>query len=420
MASSKRAPTKVIIVGCGVAGPVLACFLKSKGYTPVVYERIVRDSDGGLSLMLQANGLRVLALIPGLLDQLPGVVEDHMEFCSTVPGHEDQLGEYTYITSSDTARLTMEDLDNIPGMGIRRYDFLHLLSETALQAGVEIHYERKVVDVHQHADSVEVKFEDGTTDTASFVVGCDGIHSNTRVSLFGREEASYTGLTQLGGFSPAPKSWKHKNTMSNYFGEESHMISYQVGPNLNSWAITRREAEHKETWRAVDDSMLQELKKDPVSEWSFGAGELLQTAHKMIKYGLYDRPELKTWYKGRVVLLGDAAHPTSPHLGQGANQALEDIYHLVRVLMKYNPSAGDPSTEVLKDAFEEYEGIRLPRTSALVKQARQVGDKMRVISGVDACLARDESVRATWANPEIGLRNLARARTGPFEGESEI
>ncbi|KAJ3713415.1 hypothetical protein C8R42DRAFT_593238 [Lentinula raphanica] len=423
MTSAEKSATKVIIVGCGVAGPVLAWFLKSKGYQPVVYERIARDSDGGLSLMLQANGIRVLALIPGLLEELPGVVEDNMAFYSTVPGHEEMLGEYTFESSLKTASVPLKDLlINSLGMGIRRHDFLHLLAETAIKAGVEIHYERKVVDVQQSANSAEVEFEDGTTDTASFVVGCDGIHSNTRISLFGKEKASYTGLTQLGGFSPSPKSWKHKNTMANFFGEESHMISYQVGPDLNSWAITRRETEHKETWRAVDDSMLQELKQDPVAEWGHGAGELVQTAYKMTKYGLYDRPELKTWFKGRVVLLGDAAHPTSPHLGQGANQAFEDVYHLVRVLIKYNPSAGDPSTETLKNAFEEYENIRITRTSALVKQARQTGDELRVVSGLEACLARNEGVRAAWADPENGpgLRGLAKARTGPFEGESEI
>ncbi|KAJ3809644.1 FAD/NAD(P)-binding domain-containing protein [Lentinula aff. lateritia] len=416
MASS---PTKVIIVGCGVAGPVLACILKSKGFRPVVYERIKRDSDGGLSLMLQSNGLRVLALIPGLLEQLPGQVENHMAFYSTVPGHEELLGDYTLKTPLDTVG-TMNNSVNSVGMGIRRHDFLRVLSETVTRAGVEIHYEHKVVDVQQDADIVHVKFENGTIDTASFVVGCDGIHSNTRISLFGKEEASYTGLTQLGGFSPSPKSWTRKNAMVNYFGEETHMISYQIGPDLNSWAITRREAEHKETWRAVDDSILEELKKEPVSKWGFGAGELVQTAEKMIKYGLYDRPELKTWHKGRVILIGDAAHPTSPHLGQGANQALEDVYHLVRVLLKYNPSVREPSTGALKNAFEEFESIRLPRTSSLVKQARQTGEKTRVIKGTAACLSRNEAIRTIWANPEASVQSLANARSGPFDGESEI
>src|ERR1700761_2352369 len=100
-----------------------------------------------------------------------------------------------------------------------------------------------------------------------------------------------------------------------------------------------------------------------------------------MKYGLYDRPELKTWHKGRVVLLGDAAHPTSPvrkqlgasiivpeliqyhayqHLGQGANQAFEDIYHLILALRKNNISATEHvSTAALESAFQSYEEVRI-------------------------------------------------------------
>ncbi|KAF9072189.1 hypothetical protein BDP27DRAFT_1320882 [Rhodocollybia butyracea] len=413
---SSSAATKVVIVGCGVAGPVLATLLKSRGYNPVVYERIARDSDGGLSLMLQSNGLRVLGLIPGLLEQLPGQVEDRIAFYSTVPGHEDVLGEHSF--DSHTPAEVAQNTFNSVGMGVRRHDFLHLLAETAIKAGVQIHWEHKVVDVLQHSDCVQVVFENGETDTASFVIGCDGIHSNTRISLFGKEAASYTGLVQMGGLSPSPKAFTTENSMINFFGENAHMITYKVGPEKNSWAITRREDEHKETWRAVDDSTLADLKQDPVSQWPFGAGELVKSSSKIVKYGLYDRPELATWFKGRVVLLGDAAHPTSPHLGQGANQALEDIYHIVRVLMKYNPSAEHPSTETLEKAFKEYESIRLPRTSMLVKQARNMGES-RVVNGIDACIVRNEAIRAIWKDPVAASKGLGDKRSGPFE-QSEI
>ncbi|KIK68856.1 hypothetical protein GYMLUDRAFT_34848 [Collybiopsis luxurians FD-317 M1] len=417
------APTKVIIVGCGVAGPVLALFLKSKGYQPVIYERIVQDSDGGISLMLQSNGLKVLNLIPGLLAKLPGHVEDRMAFYSTVPGDEGLLGEYTTEKLMEPSQVAEEPISSI-GLGVRRHDFLHLLAETAINAGVEIHWEHKVVDIQQHADSVQVFFENGRSDTASFVVGCDGIHSVTRTSLFGKEKATFTGLTQIGGITLCPKSFDPTHShMVQYFGLEGHIMSYRIGPNLYSWAVTRRESEEKETWHAVDDSMLKSLKEIPASQWGFGAGELIKNSLKLTKYGLYDRPQLATWYKGRVVLLGDAAHPTSPHLGQGANQAFEDIYHLVRVLIKFNPSAQNPSTETLSNAFKEYESVRIPRTSVLVKGAREMGEKTRVVSGMEACIARNNKIRddmeATRSSGKLSLR-YSEARIGPFEGQSEI
>ncbi|KAE9386862.1 hypothetical protein BT96DRAFT_981592, partial [Gymnopus androsaceus JB14] len=216
---------------------------------------------GAAVTWLQSNGLRVLGLILGLLEQLPGHVEDRLAFFSTVTGHETLLGDHTLETPLDASGVAANTVNSI-GMGNQRHEFLCLLAETALKAGVEIHWEHNVVDIQQRSDSVQVTFE-----------------NVTHGSLFGKEQASFTGLTQIG----------HDR-------------------------ITRPEAETKETWRAVDDTMLA---KDPVSEWGFGAGELVKTAEKMVKFGLYDRPELATWYKNRVVLLGDAAHPTSPHLGQG-------------------------------------------------------------------------------------------------------
>ena len=137
------------------------------------------------------------------------------------------------------------------------------------------------------------------------------------------------------------------------------------------------------------------------------------------QYGLYDRPELKTWHKGRVVLVGDAAHPTSPHLGQGANQAFEDIYHLVRLLTQHNPSAAPPSTELLDKAFGEYSTLRVPRTSQLVARAREMG-KGYVVQGPEACKARNAALRALWNDKEAMAAQAADMYLQPFVGESVI
>ena len=157
---------------------------------------------------------------------------------------------------------------------------------------------------------------------------------------------------------------------------------------------------------------------------------------------MYDRPELQSWHKGRVGLIGDAAHPTSPvrssstvaygragqlthaphsfqHLGQGANQALEDIYHLIRLLTKYNPAAAAPSTATLESVFTELEQLRIPRTAHLVKMARKMGE-IRVVSGLEACQRRNEIVR-TMFTPEAAKAMMEEYGKNPFElGKSEI
>lgn len=155
-------------------------------------------------------------------------------------------------------------------------------------------------------------------------------------------------------------------------------------------------------------------------------------AKQLYQYGLYDRPELKTWHKGRVLLIGDAAHPTSPvrtacklyfrtlsdvvicwhlqHLGQGANQAFEDVDLLITLLEKHNLSSSPPSTALLESLFSEFEAVRIPRSSAMVKGARAQGET-RVAEGVEACLKRNAQYRETWKDEE-SIRKHAAATYG--------
>ncbi|KAF8198170.1 FAD/NAD(P)-binding domain-containing protein [Mycena galopus ATCC 62051] len=382
-------PTKVIIVGCGIAGPVLALLLKQKGYLPVIYERGKYAADAGLSLMLQLNGLRVLSLIPGLIEQLPGMAIDKATMYSVVPSDERVLVQSNY----------PEDLRLEHGhglFGVQRPKLIALLADMALANGIEIHFECQVVDVEQTEEYARVKLITGETDTASIVIGCDGLHSNVRIALFGKEEATFTGLTQTGGITPTAFLGQ-KPTMFNFYGDNMHLITYAVSEKSYSWAITQREPETKETWRAMDEAAQDAVRSGPFSQLPFGAGDLVRNAEKITKYGLYDRPELKSWHLGRVLLIGDAAHPTSPHLGQGANQAFEDVENIVRLLDKHHPTAeAEPSAAVLSTIFTEFETLRMERTATLVRRARETGE-MRVVAGVERARARNDAICEEWA-----------------------
>jgi len=391
-------PTKVIIVGCGIAGPALALLLKQKGYLPVIYERGKRAPDAGLSLMLQLNGLRVLSLIPGLVEQLPGIAIDQATIYSIVPSDERVLAQSTYPV--DLRREHGHGL-----FGVQRPKFIALLADTALANGIEIHFERQVVDVEQGDGYARVKLSTGETDTASFVVGCDGLHSNVRIALFGKEDATFTGLTQTGGITHGAFP-DNKPTMFNFFGDNMHVIAYAVSDKDYSWALTRREPETKETWRAMDAAAQDAVRNGPFSQLPFGAGDLIKNAEKITKYGLYDRPELKSWHVGRVVLIGDAAHPTSPHLGQGANQAFEDVDNLIRLLGEHHPAVdAEPSAAALSAVFTEFEAKRMERTAALVRAARETGE-MRVVEGVEQARARNDVLLAQWADEGATLRRV--------------
>ena len=123
-----------------------------------------------------------------------------------------------------------------------------------------------------------------------------------------------------------------------------------------------------------------------------------------------------------MLLIGDAAHPTSPvgfrlnahisarlilfqHLGQGANQAFEDVDLLIELLEKHNPTTQPPSTKTLGTIFSELEAVRIPRSSAMVQGARAQGET-RVVQGVEACKARNDTYRRDWSDPDAMMEKM--------------
>ena len=137
---------------------------------------------------LQPNGLRVLAKAPGLVERLSGWNIETMLFYSDLP--EDR----GVISENDVPKRLHNRLGSSM-LGIRRLVLLQALVDQAQEAGVPIKWGHKLVSLDQEDDFVKVHFANGAEDTASFVIGCDGLHSNTRICLFGQSPADFTGLT---------------------------------------------------------------------------------------------------------------------------------------------------------------------------------------------------------------------------------
>lgn len=144
--------------------------------------------------------MRVLSLIPELLKHIPGHSPDRMIHCSCLDEVEDIL------VDSDISPATMQERYGFPNIGVRRPEFQQLLIDTAQKHGIEIKWGHQAIEFEQSEDAVEVTFANGTKETASFVVGCDGLHSNTRIALFGKEKACFTGMVRVSPFRR--RSWR--------------------------------------------------------------------------------------------------------------------------------------------------------------------------------------------------------------------
>jgi len=181
------------------------------------------------------------------------------------------------------------------------------------------------------------------------------------------------------------------------------------------WVInTPEKAEMLEDWRVASAIDKEEIMDSlPPKSWKGDAGHITRNASEVIRFGMYLRPISQVWHKGRIALLGDSAHPTMPFLGQGANMSCEDVYHLVRALVKNRPL----TNESIDQAFTEYTAVRLPRVTRTINQSSKEME-FRLAKGEEALKLR-EAHQAKGLESDT-WKTVFEMIQGPYTGESEI
>ncbi|KAJ3019032.1 hypothetical protein HKX48_002467 [Thoreauomyces humboldtii] len=389
------------IIGLGVAGPVLALRLKSLGWNVKIYEKVEEIKDVGGSLCLARNGLQALASV--------GLVDEIIRTGAPMTGamHATTEGETLFRHDFSSGETTTSPFF----VGIKRSGLQRILVEAVRAAGIPVFFGKSFATVEGHSDAdtgVTAVFADGERVVSQLLFACDGLHSAVRKNLFGEDRPAFTGLTQTIGLSPIPSGRNMGPRMVNVYGNSLHFITYRADSSLQSWAVTSRsETEDRESWKAVSlDQAAQLLRK--VEPWKNfpQVAELVRTSDRLMQVGLYDRPPLTKWNVGRVILVGDAAHPTSPHLGQGANQAMEDCSYIHALLARIDSKVALDLASI-NDLFRQYSTDRIERTSLLVKGARAQGESRVCDSASDMAAARDRQLRAmTGDELESTLRKL--------------
>jgi salicylate hydroxylase len=190
--TANMVPT-ALIIGSGIAGPVLAVLLKRRGYNPIVFEKVRALGDAGASLMLTPNGLKVLDLV--------GLADDLESNAAPLEGFLDCSGDAEQLGFSDLPK-TFKHRYGHPAMGVKRTE-LNLKLKTILgDLYIDLREGWELQDFEERSDSVTAHFKNGRSETGAFLIGCDGIKSASRRILLAKKGAiegrpSFTGLTQV-------------------------------------------------------------------------------------------------------------------------------------------------------------------------------------------------------------------------------
>lgn len=351
-------PRKALIIGCGIAGPATALFLKRAGIDPVIYEADnQKDEYAGLFLNLARNGLRVLKEL-GIDDQIrrEGIPMRSMKMVS---GKGKLLGNIGQ-TSGEPQ-----------GYTVKRGILHSVLREEALRQGIPILFGKKLKNVDaKEQGRVTAFFEDGTSASGDFMVGCDGIHSRTRrLVIPGAPEPSYTGLISFGGFLRSTTIPNEPGIQTMVFGKRA-FFGYTVRNDEEVYWFGNIDYPGTPTRR--------DLQSIPQAEWrkrieDLYAGDIpplpeivRSTKEEIGVYPIYDMPPLPVWHDKSVVLLGDAVHATSPNAGQGASLALEDAIVLAQCVRDI------PNRE---QAFNKFKDLRRERVERIVQYSRSIGQR---------------------------------------------
>ncbi len=341
----------IVIAGGGIGGLALAVALHRHGLRATVLERAPAPDAAGSGLVLAPNGMAALAALG------PAVARDVRAAGSVAgPGHRSAFLTADGRTLSTVSFAGFEQRWGAPAVSLRRADLHAVLSDHAARAGATIRRGRTVEGWTDRGDAVVV---DGLE--ADLLVGADGLRSAVRRRLLGDGGPVYRGYTSVRGTGPRPAA--HPDGFIAY-GRGLVLFASPVDAEHVYWVASIAAPEGRWPGRGRADAHRDLL--DALRGWhpDLVAPVAAADPAQLVLTDIHDRDPVRTWHRGRAVLLGDAAHPMSYTLGQGANQALEDAVTLAHHL------AHEPGVEA---ALAAYTAARTARTAQVVRTSRTMG-----------------------------------------------
>lgn len=335
---------KIAIIGAGIGGLTTAVAFKQKGHKVTVYESAAEIKPVGAGIGLANNAMQIFKQL-GIHKKIIAKGQKTSVMC---------------ITNQKLKALSVMDLEvferkyGVFNVSIHRAALQHVLAE---EIGFEtIKLSKQLVKIEQNK-SVTMHFSDGTIETADVVIAADGIKSVVRNQLFKKSEIRDTGQTCWRGVAvlSLPNAYQHQAVEA--WGKGKRFGFVQIN-------------DEKVYWYAVaNKSLVKSQSPNLIHLFSEFHDDVLKiveqtAADSIIQNDIVDLKPIFKWYHKNVCLLGDAAHATTPNLGQGACQAIEDAYVLAQL---YNPAIP------IESIFEEYQKLRLKKVHQIVNSSWKVG-----------------------------------------------
>jgi 2-polyprenyl-6-methoxyphenol hydroxylase-like FAD-dependent oxidoreductase len=362
----------VVIVGGGIGGLFAANALVAQGIPTAVYEQAPAIGEIGAGVFLTPNSVRQLqrvGLEPAVEKWGARVGPDSRYF-----RHDGAPIAPVQVTDSSGWNATF---------GMHRADLVAILAD-ALPAGT-VHAGHRCTGFAQDGNMARVSFANGATVEADIVIAADGIHSELRPHVFALSSPVFSGSVAYRGLVPHERvpHWP-TDCWQMWLGQGRHFLAFPVraGKLINYVGFVPTDEEMKESWSAPGDP---DILRQAFAGWDPRIHQLLQEVQLTFRWALYDREPLPVWTRDRLSLLGDAAHPMLPHLGQGANQSIEDGMALAAILQ-------GADRETAPRALLAYERLRRERVAEVQRGARANG--MRYDSAYSDLGVRDAEITA--------------------------
>ncbi|KQE62530.1 FAD-dependent urate hydroxylase HpxO [Acinetobacter pittii] len=358
---------EITIIGAGMAGLTTGIALKKFGHQVTIYEQAEQILPVGAAISLWSNGVKCLNYL-GLTEQV-----------EKLGGKMDNLAYIDGLTGDVMTQFSLYPL--IEEVGQRPYPVSRAELQNMLMdefGREDIHLAKKMISFVEEGERVKIQFADGSEIESDLLVGADGTHSITRAYVLGEQvERRYAGYVNWNGLVDVSDDYAAADQWTTFVGEGKRVSLMPVANNRFYFFFDVPLAVGLEN----DRSQYKALFKQYFKGWCEPVQKLIDAVdvQKTNRVEIHDIEPFANFYKGRVVIVGDAAHSTTPDIGQGGCQAMEDAIYLARSLQI--------NTLGLQDSLRRYQNKRNERANELVLRARKRCDVTHM---------KDEAVTREW------------------------